>query len=347
MKIKLLSFLLLLTVFCSAQDPRFSQAYAGPLHLNPALAGIFAGKFRFAANYREQWTSIVPNSPFRTIAAGLDMRFKIAGDDYFAIGLGALNDEAGDSYYHQLKTHITASYMKQLSGNRYRTSDQYLVFGVQAGMGQNSLNWSNLWFSRQFDTSIENVNTGLDNGEGQFDARTPLYPDFNAGLLYYALFDENSNIFVGAAMHHIIEPSISLMNNTSEKLYRRWVGNIGGELPLNNELSLLPGVIVMGQGKSMETVVGANFRYSNHDWREVALRFGPWVRFANKLNQGVNMDALIFSAMLEMERWNLGFSYDINTSSLSQATNSRGAVELSLIYIHPENQRIKTKCPKF
>lgn len=83
----------------------------------------------------------------------------------------------------------------------------------------------------------------------KFDARTPLYPDFNAGLLYYALFYENSRFLLGAAMTHIIEPSISLMNNTSEKLYRRWVGNIGGELPLNNELSLSPGVIVMGQGR--------------------------------------------------------------------------------------------------
>ena len=41
-----------------AQDPHFSQFYASPLTLNPALTGKFDGTFRLAANYRNQWPGI-------------------------------------------------------------------------------------------------------------------------------------------------------------------------------------------------------------------------------------------------------------------------------------------------
>jgi len=38
-----------------AQDPNFSQFFASPLTLNPALTGKFDGNFRLAGNYRNQW----------------------------------------------------------------------------------------------------------------------------------------------------------------------------------------------------------------------------------------------------------------------------------------------------
>jgi hypothetical protein len=48
-----------------------------------------------------------------------------------------------------------------------------------------------------------------------------------------------------------------------------------------------------------------------------------------------------------MERWNFGFSYDVQTFALTRPTNYRGGYELSLIYTHPEYKRVKTICPKF
>ncbi|WP_343789462.1 type IX secretion system membrane protein PorP/SprF, partial [Wandonia haliotis] len=43
-----------------AQDPIFTQFYANPLYLNPALAGTH-GCPRFALNYRNQWPAISGN----------------------------------------------------------------------------------------------------------------------------------------------------------------------------------------------------------------------------------------------------------------------------------------------
>ena len=124
------------------------------------------------------------------------------------------------------------------------------------------------------------------------------------------------------------------------------LGQVGGELPFNDNLSLLPAVIVMGQGPSLTSIFGANFRYTNRDWREVAIRAGIWGQGSNQ-NNGFNFPSVIFTAILEMNRVNIGISYDVNAGQLAEPTNSRGAFELSLIYVHPASRRERVACPKF
>jgi len=68
-----------------AQDPRFAQFYAAPDQLNPALNVVYEGKFRFIANYRDQWASVLDDVPFRTISAHVDARFNIGKNDYLAV----------------------------------------------------------------------------------------------------------------------------------------------------------------------------------------------------------------------------------------------------------------------
>jgi len=53
-----------------AQDPNFSQFFASPLTLNPALTGKFDGSFRVAGNYRNQWPTI--NNAFVTKTVSVD-----------------------------------------------------------------------------------------------------------------------------------------------------------------------------------------------------------------------------------------------------------------------------------
>ncbi|MES1226414.1 MAG: type IX secretion system membrane protein PorP/SprF, partial [Bacteroidota bacterium] len=53
-----MSLCLLLGTAALAQDPNFSQFFASPLTLNPALTGKFDGVYRVAGNYRNQWPTI-------------------------------------------------------------------------------------------------------------------------------------------------------------------------------------------------------------------------------------------------------------------------------------------------
>ena len=165
MKFKILLLTCFVFSFCcfdsssklQAQDPIFSQFYASPTTLNPAMAGAFDGRFRAVVNYREQWNSILDTRPFRTVAASFDVRHFVGKGDFFSYGLTMLRDEAGQSDYQRYSGDINLSFMKQLDGSRYRTYDQYLIAGAQVGIGQHLIDPNRLWFSSQFDLSLIHI----------------------------------------------------------------------------------------------------------------------------------------------------------------------------------------------
>ncbi len=344
----ILSLILLLMVVgqTSAQDPRFSQYYASPWNLNPAMTGLFNGRWRVTANYRDQWSSFLAPVPFRTYSAAFDARFEVGRNDYAAFGIGAMHDEAGTARYMQNKVHVGGAFLKQLTGGRYK-AEHYISAGAQLGFGQSSIDWSQLWFSRQFDPTSETPDMSAPNGEPNAGADTKPYLDFNAGLLWYALFGDNGFIYAGGALHHVNEPGISLIEDDQETLYSRWSGHAGGQFPVSDNLSLLPGALFMKQGPALESDFGMNIRYSNNDLNELAMRAGVWARLGNKPEKGFQMDAITIVGMLELDRWMLGLSYDITVSGLTDANNSRGAFEVSLTYFHPGERRARVVCPKF
>jgi type IX secretion system PorP/SprF family membrane protein len=348
----------------NAQDGIYSQFYAAPLSVNPALMGVYDGQMRFNANYREQWSGGTFSAvPIRQIHASFDYRFRVADGDYLSFGINALEDETGAvSKLKSTRGNFGLSYMKQLGGDRYRTSDQYLVAGVQFGAGQNRIGTSDLWFDRQYDSSNIRIDNNLPSGEIEPNSNT--YFDINAGLLWYAVMDKNKSVYVGGSMHHITAPNISYFGNKAENLKRRFTVHAGGEFPLNEQLSIMPAVMATLQNPSVNVQLGTNFRYSNHDWDEVAIRVGAWYRLVNKYvwekgdisNQNTIQqssrttilgDALSITAMLEINNWLMGISYDIHTSSIVRPTNGRNAFEISLIYIAPERIPYRTACPKF
>ena len=91
----LMCFLLMNVV--AAQDPHFSQFYASPMTLNPALTGKIDGNFRLAANYRNQWPTI--NNAFTTATASFDMPIlagRLPEFDTWGIGIIGLTDQSGN-----------------------------------------------------------------------------------------------------------------------------------------------------------------------------------------------------------------------------------------------------------
>ena len=344
----------ILLIFCSlltsgvllAQDPAFSQTYSSPMHLNPALTGVFNGQFRAHANYRSQWNSILGDVPYKTFAISGDYRYNLAKSDYVAVGLSAMADKAGTSNFNQYRVHASISYLKQIAGGRYTTSDQYIVVGAQLGTGKMQFDLAELWFSSQFDASSETVNTGLASGEA-FGEETDQFMDFNVGLLWYAVFRDNLSIYAGGAFYHLNEPNIGFGSNPEVKLARKWVAHIGGELGFGGGLSLLPVLAVQNQEPHLQILGGAQLRYTHHDWNEIALRVGVFGRVTKKFDGENHLDAIIAMGFLELENVGIGFSYDINTSHLNQASNYRGAFEVSLKYIHAEKRRVLVSCPTF
>ena len=62
-------------------------------------------------------------------------------------------------------------------------------------------------------------------------------------------------------------------------------------------------------------------------------------------------DAIIYNFGAEIDNFDWLISYDINTSSLSKATNNKGGFEFSLVYVWDIKQKEKIappkQCPKY
>ncbi|MCB9082334.1 MAG: PorP/SprF family type IX secretion system membrane protein [Lewinellaceae bacterium] len=330
-----------------AQDPRFSQFYAAPVYLNPAMSGVFPGAYRIAINYRDLYASIVNERPFRTMSAAFEYRARAGRNDFFSMNLQAQQDQAGLAHLRRNQAFIGGSFLKKLSGGRYSSSEQFLVAGAQVGIAQQALRWDDLWFSAQYNTQTNSIDPNGPSGEAFAGANSRSYLDFNAGILWYAVFDDNASFFAGGALHHINQPSITFLEGGSNTINRRWTAHLGGEIPLGKAISAMPGAAVSSQGPAMSITLGNNFRITNHDWKELALRGGLWVHASRQTDTNLGLDALIVAGILEMERWNLGFSYDVTASSLRRSNYSKGAMEVSLIYVHPASYRSKVECPKY
>lgn len=327
-----------------AQDPHFSQFYHTPWNLNPAMTGLHNGSWRASLIYRDQWGSILAQEPFRTFSASADGRIPVGRYDHIGVGAGALHDEARTARYTLNNVHASGAYLRRLSGKPRRAS-HYLGAGIQVGVGQNNIDWSRLWFSRQFDAVTEAPDPGAANGEPNANASGKPWLDFNAGVIWYALLKNEGFVMAGAALHHLNEPAVSLIEDYAETLYRRHTVHASGHFPINDELALLPGILWMSQGPAQQINLGANIRYGNADYRELALRTGAWLRMANRLEEGIRPEAVVVTGMFEWDRWMLGLSYDITVSSLGQANSNRGAFEISLSYVHPGTRKGKVACP--
>ena len=73
----ILAFTLLFCGVLSAQDQHFSQFYASPLTLNPALTGALEGKYRVSLIFTAINGANNLDNPYQTFSAAADFRYKV------------------------------------------------------------------------------------------------------------------------------------------------------------------------------------------------------------------------------------------------------------------------------
>ena len=333
-------FLFLLLHSAFSQDKHFTQFYAAPLTLNPALSGNFEGKYRVGMNYRDQWRRILDN-PIKTFALGADLRFDAPGKSVYddAVGLGILffNDKVSVLDFNTTQIALSLAYHKSLgTDNR-----QFLSLGIQGGLTQRGVNYESLNFHDEFDGNGYTGNTQEDLPENNIS-----FPDYNVGLNYTARFGQEGAIFAGAALHHFLQPVISFNGNKAEgdKLYMKISGQLSANIPLNRQVSFLPRVLVAVQGPHMELNAGANFRTEFGKYGSTALHLGGWARPVRN-SDGFGLDAVVALAGIEFNNVLVGLSYDLNLKALS-ANQRQGAFELSIAYLGNYDSD-EILCPKF
>lgn len=335
---KLLSTLtvcVMLACATHAQDPNFSQFFASPMTLNPALTGKFDGVYRFAANYRNQWPTI--NNAYTTMTASLDMSImknRIPEIDQFGIGIMGYSDKAGDGVLNSTYYALSLAYHKGLDENGYHQ----LGAGFQGTYMNRRLDLNKVVFEDQLTPFGF---TGVTTESFSSNQVNLNYFDLNAGVFYNGSTNGYNNFYLGASMYHINRPKETFQRGEF-LLNARTTIQAGGRIPVGAYNALHFAANHSMQAKAKNTMIGGAYamNLNNNEANPTNVYFGTWYRFG---------DAVIPYIGLEFGDWQLGASYDVNTSSLKPASNTRGGVEISLIYIkkHVDPNMKKLNCPKF
>lgn len=334
------------SVALTAQDIHFSQFYLSPLNLNPAMTGVMNCNIRLTANYRNQWASVLRNNAYNTYSVSYDQRIATGRYDYFGVGGTFWGDRAGESRFSTLTGKLSASYSKRMSGGRDNAS--YLVAGVEAGMAQRSIDFINLRWGTQHN-GLGGHDPGLPTQEANFNRDNFLFADLAAGLMWFAVFDQNNNLSLGAAFHHLNRANLSFAENDQDLLYSRFTVHGGGEFQMSDKFGLVPGVIVMSQGPSFQVNAGTSLKFilSKTKFDTQSFQVGVWTRVSNKIETGVLNDAVILSTRFDLNNLSLGFSYDVNVSPLKAASNGQGGFEFAMIYKICGPEKRGLYCPNF
>lgn len=326
--------LVMLAVNVMAQDPHFSQFFSSPMTLSPAFTGKFNGEIRAAGNYRNQWPTI--NQAYETGTASVDFHIledHIPSTDVWGLGFMGYTDKSAAGAVSFNYFSVSSAYHKGLDEDGYKQ----LGLGFQATYSNMLINTAKLTFEDQL-TSL-----GFTKPTEEVFNNATLksnYVDLNAGILYTASTTDNNNFYAGVSLYHINRPKQEF-TGVNYNLYPRATLHAGGYFPASDVITVHLSGLYSTQAGAHETLLGgaAQFLVSdvNAD-KPTSFYGGAWVRFG---------DAFIPYVGLEFSDLRVGMSYDINTSSLKTASQSRGGIEISLIYIRPHEESKGLPCPKF
>ncbi|MEQ8240604.1 MAG: type IX secretion system membrane protein PorP/SprF [Cyclobacteriaceae bacterium] len=342
--LKLLSIIQLIMVLglslqwqaAKAQDPQFSQYYAAPMFLNPALVGLNQ-RGQIGINYRNQWPNIDANFETYSFYAGYNWE-----DLYSSAGIILNTDREGIAGLQS--TNIGLQYAYQV-GLNYKWTFRP---GVEASYYFRDINFDQLTFGDQFDqnglvrpVSSEVFNTGL-------NAR---FFDLSFGGILFS-----DKIWLGSALHHVTEPNQSIS---------------GGDSPLPKKFSLHGGYKILfsemsarasSPEKGKERSMTPSFNYKQQgDFKQLDLGLyftlepiliGTWYRGLpiGGLENTKNAESVIFMLGVTKNDVTIGYSFDYTISDLG--IGSGGAHEISISYAFsladprkpPKNVR-ELRCP--
>ncbi|MEA3460577.1 MAG: PorP/SprF family type IX secretion system membrane protein [Bacteroidota bacterium] len=310
--------LLFLYTDADSQDPAFSQFYANPLYMNPAMAGI-EGPAKVYLGYRNQWPGAT--NPYVTYHASYDQYIEILQG---GVGLHVDNDRQGGGVFNTLSVDAIYAYHLQVN------SHLMVSGGFQASVGQRNMNPSDLVLPSELAGA----------GTTTLVPYSKVYPDFAFGLGGFY-----KNFFGGFAVHHLLEPYGSPSEDPNTRLLRKYTAHVGAMIPIIEKrlgrevLQLSPHLVFMQQDIYQQLNYGLEVLYRG-------IIIGAWFRQDLLFSYGT----AIFSAGYGNGQFRIRYSYDAKLSPPDLHIPTLGAHEISLVAIF-ENLNKSTKhraikCPK-
>jgi type IX secretion system PorP/SprF family membrane protein len=326
-QVKLFLVLIFVQTISIAQDFHLSIYDAAPLYLNPAMTGVVEGSWRVHGQYRTQWKE-VNFKPYMTGLISFDMPYKKWG-----FGGQIVNYRAGIGNYNALQGVVSAAYTLSIDRNKFHN----ISFGLQGGITQKSVEHQLLTFNNQYTTNGGGTfDNSINNGEG-FGGQSFVIPELNFGALYYFSKQQSKlNPFIGVSAFNILQPKETFLADDN-LLPLRIYGHGGVRINITETFYVIPKALYMQQKNFSELTLAGDV--------------GWYLKAAETFLLGGlvyrNKDAAVVYIGAKKINYIAKLSYDINFSSLSNASSGKGGFEISFTYMHqnasPQNVKI---CPR-
>jgi type IX secretion system PorP/SprF family membrane protein len=336
MKLKLYFFLVCIMggVALKAQDATFSQFYANPLYLNPALTGNFNGFWRATGIYRNQWLGVAKGTaPFSTPSVGVDFSLlKEQLKDKGALGVGAvfLNDQLYGKVITYNKFLVNVAYTMKIA------KKVQIGLGFQGGIQTQKLK-DNFNFADEVDPAT--LEFSLNTSE-VLNSQTQIRENINAGVFVSAELIRGMRFYTGYSINNLSRQKESYLNTgPTNRVDFRHVSHGGFEFDLGQSAVLIPGWLFSLQSKTLQTnwglTAGIHVKKSTVPADRATLYLGLWNRVNRDYPQTVQ---LIPKVGFEWKGFRAGFAFDAPLGQLRKDSKAAGggypqAFEISLSYI--------------
>lgn len=318
--IKGINILLLLCFSCAklfAQDPNFSQFFASPLTINPALTASTEADWRCFLNYRQQWLG--PSAPYNTATLSFDTKLfkEITNDNTLGIGTMLMMDNTFSGILKSNYGSLNISYHQKIGGNDAGESSIGIGFG--AVYGNKQLNVNELNFESQFVSY--GFNTNLPTGENGLFSMQP-FVSLNTGILY-SITTDKLNFDLGGSVYHFNKPKQTFLKDELQVIPMRYVIHSSFDCQLSEGSILNMNAMYQQQAFINYWVLGGSIAKSLDDDNNRTLNLGLWYR---------NKDALFPYIGYGINNFQFGLTYDVTISKLNQAPKPPSSWEISISY---------------
>ncbi len=301
------------------QDVHFSQFYAVPFTLNPAMTAFMPNCYRAGIAGRIQWPTFM--KAYKTGAIFAEKKFlegRVGSGSFIGGGLMFYHDRSGFSPFVINEAMLSGAFHKGLS------DALFLSAGFSASYVSKTINTSELILPDQY---VEGV--GLDPNVPTSDKgirQNVSYPDFSIGILSAGFLSYDFSFYAGVAVFHLLEPQEKFVSTSKEvfRYPRRFVIHGGVSYQANDFLRIIPNFAVFIQRGAKEIVAGANVEYSPSTL--LFLSGGLMYRWD---------DAWILTAGVQYSGFTIGIAADFNigrTGNVTPLTRGWAGLEVVLRY---------------
>lgn len=301
MKVRLLLLLCLVASWGGAvaqNDPMMTQYWALPTAYNPAAAGS-TEYLRITGAARMQWVGIT-NAP-KSFMLVADSPLPLLGDQLGA-GLMVQHEQLG--LFRNTSIAVQGVW-------KFRLGPGNFAVGVQAG-----------WFGQHFKgTEAELPDVGPDevesDGDGGYNSASAL-GDMAGGAfdLSAGIFWSTGSFYAGAAVAHLLEPSINLILDGAAQ------GSLAGyQTQIARAGYFMAGGNIALKGTLFEVQPSCLLRTDFHDFTGEATLRASWRRF---LSVGVGYrwnDAVSAMLGVAFSGFYVGYAYDVPLSDVAKASS--------------------------